>query len=1066
MTKTLLSAKLDWRNAPAFFPARSDDQTRAMHGGRVSKAMRNRIIGVIFFIMLLPAVFSSFAKETDAASYMSDKTEIPVDLEVSGAEALCQTDDGYVWIAQYSGLTRYDSKDFVTYRNFDHEGKTYSIINVRALASKGNTLYIATSEYVFVYKDGAFAPLTAEPAVISDIVLDEERDLLYISTQSAGIIYDIADGTRSVIPGTEGKNVIDIALDAESGDYFYQLDEGVRDKNGRELSSYPKLLDIMACGGTLYMAEDTGIIHRYDIKHGVMLDDLVVSDQVNKMLYSEEEHILFAACEKNGIYCIDLESSVPSITLAGDLENKSQLVDLMIDYEGNLWAASHYIGASGVSIITRNALSELLYDDPTWQALNAPPAFDRNVYAVEKYGDILYIIATTRIYRYDLKTNTILPDNAIMQTLDEYAAARTAEGKAQGDDNYTFTYSPKDVEIFRDKVYFAISSLGLVEYDPADESVVIYDLDYISSHLGKLVGDPDITLTNTIRSMRSFDDYLALGYARGIMRFDGKEFSVMNIGSNVLYINKTKDGRILLDRTQGLFIVDDDFTEAVEIPTEKSISGNRLKFLVDGDYLYYTLNSRLFRLDTAAEGGASEEIVLPYIKGSIVELSKVKYTGATGDAQYKYVIGSQTQMYITDSLEPGTLEDYEFYDATNGLQPIIANTSGYYDEAEQKYYLQSTNGIFVYDFNKTREIPPAVKIAVSSVDLDGNHFYGDRINVAKDVYRVAFNLSVLGFRPNNGYTVYYKLDGVDENYTSYTADDRSIYYTNLPGGSYTFNVYVTDEYGQSSNQIQIHLEKARQMYEQWWFWAVLLVIAAAAVFLFTAIIIRLKTRKSLKRQLEYKNITLESIQAIARTIDAKDEYTNGHSIRVGYYSKVIAENMGMSSDEVDNIYYIALLHDIGKIAIPDSILNKPGRLTDEEFKVMKSHTTRGAGILKGISTIPQIIEGAKSHHEKYDGTGYPEGISGENIPLVARIICCADCFDAMASKRVYKEPYSVEKIISEFERCAGTQFDPKISKLVVELMRSGKLKPYTAENTYLGEDGKTHRVKSGGDKSE
>ena len=1066
MTKTLLSAKLDWRNAPAFFPARSDDQTRAMHGGRVSKAMRNRIIGVIFFIMLLPAVFSSFAKETDAASYMSDKTEIPVDLEVSGAEALCQTDDGYVWIAQYSGLTRYDSKDFVTYRNFDHEGQTYSIINVRALASKGNTLYIATSEYVFVYKDGAFSTLTSEPAAISDIVLDEERDLLYTSTQSAGIIYNIADGTRSVIPGTEGKNVIDIALDAESGDYFYQLDEGVRDKNGRELSSYPKLLDIMACGGTLYMAEDTGIIHRYDIKRGVMLDDLVVSDQVNKMLYSEEEHILFAACEKNGIYCIDMESSVPSITLAGDLENKSQLVDLMIDYEGNLWAASHYIGASGVSIITRNALSELLYDDPTWQALNAPPAFDRNVYAVEKYGDILYIIATTRIYRYDLKTNTILPDNAIMQTIDEYAAARTAEGKAQGDDNYTFTYSPKDVEIFRDKVYFAISSLGLVEYDPADESVVIYDLDYISSHLGKLVGDPDITLTNTIRSMRSFDDYLALGYARGIMRFDGKEFSVMNIGSNVLYINKTKDGRILLDRTQGLFVVDDDFTEAVEIPTEKSISGNRLKFLVDGDYLYYTLNSRLFRLDTATEGGASEEIVLPYIKGSIVELSKVKYTGATGDAQYKYVIGSQTQMYITDSLEPGTLEDYEFYDATNGLQPIIANTSGYYDEAEQKYYLQSTNGIFVYDFNKTREIPPAVKIAVSSVDLDGNHFYGDRINVAKDVYRVAFNLSVLGFRPNNGYTVYYKLDGVDENYTSYTADDRSIYYTNLPGGSYTFNVYVTDEYGQSSNQIQIHLEKARQMYEQWWFWAVLLVIAAAAVFLFTAIIIRLKTRKSLKRQLEYKNITLESIQAIARTIDAKDEYTNGHSIRVGYYSKVIAENMGMSSDEVDNIYYIALLHDIGKIAIPDSILNKPGRLTDEEFKVMKSHTTRGAGILKGISTIPQIIEGAKSHHEKYDGTGYPEGISGENIPLVARIICCADCFDAMASKRVYKEPYSVEKIISEFERCAGTQFDPEISKLVVELMRSGKLKPYTAENTYLGEDGKTHRVKSGGDKSE
>ena len=218
-------------------------------------------------------------------------------------------------------------------------------------------------------------------------------------------------------------------------------------------------------------------------------------------------------------------------------------------------------------------------------------------------------------------------------------------------------------------------------------------------------------------------------------------------------------------------------------------------------------------------------------------------------------------------------------------------------------------------------------------------------------------------------------------------------------------------------------------------------------------------KQSLKRQLEYKNITVESIQAIARTIDAKDEYTNGHSIRVGAYSKLIAENMGMSQDEVDNIYYIALLHDIGKIAIPDSILNKPGRLNDQEFAVMKSHTTRGANILKGISTIPQIVEGAKSHHERYDGKGYPEGLSGENIPFVARIICCADCFDAMASKRVYKEPFSLDVIIGEFRRCSGTQFDPKIAAVVVDLITEGKLKPFSAENTYLGEDGKTHRIR-------
>ena len=1021
--------------------------------------MKKRFLHFLLAGLILLSAFPVFGSDVHAASYMSNKTEIHLDLEVSGAEALCQTEDGYVWIAQYSGLTRYDSKEFVTYKSFEYDGQVYSVINVRALAAKGNTLYVATSEHVYVYKDHHFEPLVMDAGVILDLILDERNDLLYISTQDkGGIIYDVAEGTKAFIQGTEERFVRDIALGPTGENYYYQTDEGVFDKDGNQILLNSRLLEVYSCGDTLYMAEDSGIIHRYDMNNRQALDDLTVPDQVNRMLYSEEEQLLFVACEKNGIYCIDFSTGEPDISLAGDLDNKSQLVDLMIDYEGNLWVASHYIGASGVSIITRNALSELLYDDPIWQSLNAPPAFDRNVYAVEKYGDILYVVAAARIYRYDLIKNEILPDNVIMQTIDEYAEAKTQEGKAQGDDYFTFTYAPKDVEIFRGKVYFAVSSIGLVEYDPELEKVSIYDLDYIGSHIGTLVDDPDLSLTNTIRSMRSFDDYLVLGYSRGIMRFDGSVFSVMNIGTNVLYINKTKDGKILFDRTQGLFVIDDDFTSATEIPTEKGITGNRLKFLVDGDNLYYTLNSRLFRLDTANGNGVSEEIAIPYIKGSIVELAKIRYSDQEGNPEYKYVIGSQAQLYIADSLEGDRLTDYNSYDATNGLQPIIANTSGYYDEAEQKYYLQSTNGIFVYDFNLTRDVPPPAKIAVSSVDLDGAHYYGNSIDIGKDVYRVAFNLSVFGFRPNNGYTTYYKLDGIDDEFTVYSDDNRSIYYTNLPGGSYDFHIYVTDEYGQTSNRIQIHLEKEKKFFEQWWFWAILLVIAAAAVYLVTSLIIRFKTRQSLKRQLEYKNITLEAIQAIARTIDAKDEYTNGHSIRVGAYSKLIAENMGMNSDEVDNIYYIALLHDIGKIAIPDSILNKPGKLTDQEFKVMKSHTTRGAGILKGISTIPQIIEGARSHHEKYDGSGYPEGISGEAIPFVARIICCADCFDAMASKRVYKDPFSLDVIIKEFERCSGTQFDPKISGVVVDLIAAGKLKPFAAENTYLGSDGKTHRI--------
>ena len=1019
--------------------------------------MKKILLAIYSSIFILLIICIRFP--INANSFMMDKTEIPVNLEVPGAEALCQTDDGYVWIAQYSGLTRYDSKDFETYNSFEYNGNEHFIMNCRALAKKGNTLFIATSSSVLIHENEKFSIIEYEFGTVRDIIYDNVNDNLLISTEIGAFTYDVSSKKVEEITVTRGSIISDIAVDTKRNNFYYQNDDGVYDKDGKAILLYPKVLDIYIYDDILYIGEDTGIIHRYDLAKEEYKEDIIVSDQINKLLYSESNKTLFVACDTKGLYCVDLSTDTPVISLAGDLENNSQLIDLMMDYEGNLWVASHYIGASGVSIITQNALLELLYDDPIWQALNSPPAFDRNVYAVEKIGNILYIITSSYIYMYDTVNKKILPDNILMETINAYALAKTIEGQIEkGDDKYQFTFAPKDVEQFNGKIYFAITSIGIVEYDPDNNAVEIYDLDYMTSHIDKLVENPNLELINAPRSLRDFGNYLAIGYSRGLIKFDGEKFSVMHIGSNVLYINKTKDGELLFVRTKGLFVVDNEFTKAVEIPTKDGADGNRLKFLVDGNYIYYTSNSRLFRLEEKNGEYLSNEITIPYIKGSIVELAKIKYKNVSGEDQYKYVIGSESQIYITDSLEGDKLTDYDFYDNTNGLQPTRANTSGYYDEEEEKYYFQSTNGIFVYDFTERRDIRIPVKMSVSSIELDDTKFYGNSININKDVYRVAFNLSILGFRPNKGYTIYYKLEGVDSEF--HVADDanRTIFYTNLRGGNYKFHVYSVDEYGQKTNEVVINLAKDKKIHEQVWFWIVVAILSLGLIILVLFTIIRIKTRQSLKKQLEYKNITLESIQAIARTIDAKDEYTNGHSIRVGYYSKVIAQNLGMNEDEVDNIYYIALLHDIGKIAIPDSILNKPGRLTDDEFKVMKSHTTRGAKILQGISTIPQIIEGAKSHHEKYDGSGYPEGLKGEEIPFVARIICCADCFDAMASKRVYKEPFPIDTIMSEFKRCSGTQFDPHISEVAISLMISGKLKPITAENTYLGEDGKTHRI--------
>lgn len=188
-----------------------------------------------------------------------------------------------------------------------------------------------------------------------------------------------------------------------------------------------------------------------------------------------------------------------------------------------------------------------------------------------------------------------------------------------------------------------------------------------------------------------------------------------------------------------------------------------------------------------------------------------------------------------------------------------------------------------------------------------------------------------------------------------------------------------------------------------------------------------------------QEMSLQTIAVIANTVDAKDTYTEGHSRRVAAYSYAIAKKLGMSEKEADDIRTIGLLHDIGKIGIPDSVLHKPGKLTDDEYRIMKIHPTIGAHILKDIKIVDGLEVGAHYHHERYDGKGYPDGLAGENIPYIARIICVADCFDAMHSNRIYRSRFSMEYILEELKKNEGTQFDPKIAEAMISLIQNNEL---------------------------
>ena len=183
-----------------------------------------------------------------------------------------------------------------------------------------------------------------------------------------------------------------------------------------------------------------------------------------------------------------------------------------------------------------------------------------------------------------------------------------------------------------------------------------------------------------------------------------------------------------------------------------------------------------------------------------------------------------------------------------------------------------------------------------------------------------------------------------------------------------------------------------------------------------------------------EQLSREVMIALSKAVDAKDHYTNGHSERVAKYAREIARRMGKSKQELEEIYELGLLHDIGKIGISEAIINKVGKLTDEEFDEIKKHTVIGWDILKTINEIPYLSTGAKWHHERYDGKGYPDGLSGKDIPEEARIICLADSYDAMTSKRSYSSPRTQEEVRAEIERCSGTQFDPDIAGILLDMI--------------------------------
>ncbi len=231
--------------------------------------------------------------------------------------------------------------------------------------------------------------------------------------------------------------------------------------------------------------------------------------------------------------------------------------------------------------------------------------------------------------------------------------------------------------------------------------------------------------------------------------------------------------------------------------------------------------------------------------------------------------------------------------------------------------------------------------------------------------------------------------------------------------------------------------RIRILKQQPLFWILNALSAIWFISLIITVILEIRMKQYRKQQQKDQEIIIQSFKTFAEMIDAKDEYTKGHSVRVAEYSAKIAKHLHLTDNEIQDLYYIALMHDCGKIGIPDAILNKPNKLDFEEKDIIQSHTTKGGKILENYTAIDGIYDGAMYHHERYDGTGYPSGLKGDEIPLYSRIICVADAYDAMNSNRCYRKHLNKKMILDELKDNSGTQFDPDIAECMIKMIKDG-----------------------------
>ena len=936
-------------------------------------------------------------------------------LPTSESNAILATRDGFIWIGSYSGLIRYDGSDFERYNS------STGITSVNALFEDSrNRLWIGTNDNGLIYLErGKQTQFTQDDGLLSSAIrtiTEDPSGIIYAGT-THGIAYieevtgesGEAEQKLSLLndPQLIGEYIIRLCTAPDGSIYGNTRSGALFSIQNKRVTSFYNGPDINTGNvttvfpdperaGSVYIGTDGNMVYYGSFDTGFSdLKELSIEPATGANWIIRAANRIFV-CTDGDIGYFDENDR---FTILNNLPMNNSIGSMIEDYEGNLWFTS---SRQGVMKIVSNRFTNIT------EMAGVEPAV---VNSTCKSGDLLYIGTDSGLVILDTRYNEI--QNDLTELLSE-ARIRCIVNDPEGN-IWISTYSDEK---------------GLVCYrkDGAIRSYTEEDgLLNIKVRCTSVMSDGSILVgTNGgVNLIRNGEIVASYGEANGIT--NALSLTVCEGEDDKIYVGTDGDG---------IYIID----------------GNRITRLGRKDGL---TSEVILRIKADSERGVYWIVTsnsLAYMKDEVVTTVRNFPYSNNYDIYYDnngnaWILASNG-IYVAKAEELIKNETFEylFYDTTSGLPSVATGNSFSALTEDGTLYIAGRSGVSSLNINNYFESANDIHLTVPYIDVDDERYYINEdlaITIPSFAKVVTIYDYALTYSMQNPRIQYY-LERFDKEATQLTKlEMEPVRYTNLDGGRYVFHLSVINpSTGEIQKTLEIAIRKELAVYEQPLVWIVAAILLGVIIVILVQRYIRKRTDKLEREARERKIFVDELVGALAKCVDSKDEYTNGHSFRVAKYTKLLAEKVlqaqGTEDKELlDQYYNDALMHDIGKISIPDEILNKQDKLNDEEYETMKSHATRGYDILKDVRIQTDLSDGAHYHHERYDGKGYPEGLKGDAIPLVARIIAVADAFDAMYSTRPYRKKLPLSFVASEIEKGAGTQFDPQVVEKFMELVREG-----------------------------